>query len=127
MSPLVTTGRRTLHLAAWGWALLIAVLLSLPPSLMQPAGTGWQPPAWLAAWGDEMTHFVLFAVLAALALGGGAEPRRALTASAAYGALTEILHLLLPYRAAQWGDLAADLAGVAVVGAVAALRRRRRP
>ena len=73
-------------------------------------------------------HFAAFAVLAFLVLawvageawaGGDGRPKRgavvlAFAAATAYGGLIEVLQAPLPYRSAQWSDLATDGAGAAV-------------
>lgn len=115
------------HWLPWAWAGLIWVLLSLPVGLVpeEDAMESWLPP-WLEAplevWGDKIAHAGLFAVLAFLVW--RSRPGRwrlGFLGCAAYGALTELYHLLLPYRSAEWGDVGADIAGVALVAVVLAV------
>lgn len=113
----------------WAWAALIFVLLSLPAGLVpeEEAMESWLP-LWLQAplelWGDKIVHAGLFAVLAFLAW--RSRPERwckGFLWCAAYGALTELYQLFLPYRSAEWGDVAADVGGVALVAVVLVLFR----
>ncbi len=118
---MTTNERNRRRWMPWAWAGLIWVLLSLPSGLV-PEEEAIEPwlPLWLQAplelWGDKIVHLMLFAVLAWLTW--RSRPRRwkiGFLACAAYGALTEAYHLLLPYRSAEWGDVAADLGGVGLV------------
>ncbi len=64
-------------------------------------------------------HFLEFALLAGLLAGWACarieavwQPMAAAwLAATAYGALIEVLQMPLPYRSAQWGDLAMDAGG----------------
>ena len=71
---------------------------------------------------DKWLHAVTFAVLALWFTGQYARPSYWKIAAGliAYGAAIEIGQSLIPYRTAEWGDLAADAAGV-LVGVVIAL------
>jgi hypothetical protein len=111
----------------WAWAGLIWLLLSLPSGLV-PEGEAMESwlPLWLQApleaWGDKLVHAGLFAVLAVLTW--HSRPRRwrvGFLWCAAYAALTELYHLLLPYRSAEWGDVAADFSGIALVAVLVLL------
>lgn len=85
----------------------------------------------------QVGHFLEFALLAALlarwACARMGSPSQAVVAAwlaaTAYGALIEVLQMPLPYRSAQWGDLAMDAAGAGaglVVAVVLRWSRRRR-
>jgi len=98
-------------------SLLVALVLLVPI----PEVEGVPPGPW-ERWLDELVHLALFAGLAAawrragvgargrslglLALGG---------ALVGYGALLELAQGATGWRTAEWGDLAADALGVALV------------
>lgn len=108
---------------AFVWALVILGLGSIP---------SLTPPVDLPL--DKVGHFGMFAVLGAL-LAHGLQ-RAQLRASIAWpllaglviGAADELHQRTVPGRSAEWGDLAADVAGCAVALLLArrALERRAR-
>lgn len=84
--------------------LAILVLSLMPPSSGLPT-TGW----------DKSNHMLGFGTLGFLGIHGW--PNRAVVVLAtllAYGGLIEILQSFTPYRSAEWADLLADGAGLAV-------------
>lgn len=76
---------------------------------------------------DKLMHFVAFAILGVGAFLSWPRqpffPRIAL-ALAAYGATIEVVQFFLPWRSAEWLDLAADVAGVVVCGLMLTLISR---
>ncbi len=80
-------------------------------------------------------EFGLFAVLVAVARGGGwrtaghddAGLRAGALAGAGYGGAIEIIQAPIPYRSADWRDFAVDVAGVAVALGLLWWARRRAP
>ncbi len=70
-------------------------------------------PGWLAL--DKWMHGLTFAFLALWYTGQYARASYWLIALGLllYGAIIEIGQSMIPYRTAEWGDLAADLAGIA--------------
>lgn len=84
---------------------------------------------------DKLAHVAYFAVTGLLAAragfaGHGWSARRAavvvVLGALAWGCLDELHQSLTPGRAAQAGDVAADVAGAALGAGAAALLRRRR-
>jgi VanZ family protein len=103
-----------MRVAPWRWALALCMLTILVLSLMPPSPsmptTGW----------DKSNHALGFAALAVLS--HWAWPGRTVFALAgllAYGGLIEVLQSFTPSRYAEFGDLFADGAGLAL-GAVLA-------
>lgn len=88
------------------WLCMAAVLaLCLMPPVQHLPSTGW----------DKANHALGFAVLAVLGL--FAYPARTagvLLGLLAFGAVTEVLQSLTGYRTAEWLDLLADAAGLAI-------------
>ncbi len=70
-------------------------------------------PAWPAL--DKWMHGLTFTLLALWYTGQYARASYWLIALGLllYGAIIEIGQSMIPYRTAEWGDLAADLAGIA--------------
>lgn len=109
------------------WAVLVAVLLLLPGSVLPL-------PAWLAetgtGWLDKAVHGLLFFVLALLAAAcAGSRFERplltAIVASSAYGTLLEGVQALLGTRSFEVADIVADVLGSILGGIVAGLAARR--
>jgi len=101
----------------WSCGLVILVLALLPTAADLP-GTGW----------DKGNHFLAFLVLTVL--GCRAYPNHVvilLAGTVLYGGLIEVLQSFLPYRSAEWGDLAADAVGTLVGGTVCFCFRPRTP
>lgn len=100
------------RLLAWSLALAIAVG-SLLPSMPGPA----------LKFSDKLQHFLAYVVLA-LVFAAAFSRRHWLGIAAGlfvFGALIELLQWWLPgQRSAEWGDLAANVGGIAT-GLVAAL------
>ena len=133
------TGFTRSHLPALAWAAFVAVALAAPGDALAK----WSDDVWLGAWLDplldKIVHFVLFAVLAALAArsfreldpsGRGRTLARrpllaAVLASIAYGALSELGQLWFTARTAELADLAADAAGALCAAGLAWFTRRR--
>jgi VanZ family protein len=100
------------------WALLTAILLLVPASLV-PDLVGASAPGL-----DKAVHVLLFLVLGALAVGSARgrlrHPVLAATAvGVAYGAVLELLQAVLGWRSAELADVFADAIG-STLGAVAA-------
>jgi VanZ family protein len=126
----VTPGSRLL-LGAWGppaaWCALLFVVSSLP---LRTEGEVFRG-------GDKVVHGVEYAVLglllarALLRVRPGRSPGPVLATAAAlataYGFTDEVHQLLVPERAFEWGDLAADAAGGILGAALFVLAARRRP
>jgi VanZ family protein len=115
---------RTAH---WRRLLLVlaalVALLALMPAPPQAASLGW----------DKANHLLAFTALAACAVFGFRGQRAALwavlAALLAFGAAIELLQQLVPNRQAEWADLLADAAGIALGAALASawLRWRAAP
>ena len=99
-------------------ALLIAVVtaLTVVPAFLMPRQVTGLPGV------DKWLHALTFAILALWFTGQYARRSYWLIAIglAGYGALIEIGQSLIPYRSAEWGDLVADIVGIAA-GLVIAL------
>jgi VanZ family protein len=116
------------HLPALAWAAVILVVLGLPSALVGP----WADRLPLGGLPiDKLIHLALFLVMAILAersLAAFPRLRRtvlaAFLAASAYGALAEAAQLAWTDRTAEWGDLAADVAGAGWAAALIARRRR---
>ena len=90
---------------AFGTCVLAVLLLALMPTDVPIPSTGW----------DKSNHLLAFSVMALL--GRRACPGRTLVVLAgllAYGALIEVLQSFTPSRSADWHDLVADGAGLAL-------------
>lgn len=91
----------------WAFWLCMAAVLTLclmPPAQHLPS-TGW----------DKANHALGFAVLAVLGLlAYPARTARMLLGLLAFGAAIEVLQSLTGYRTAEWLDLLADAAGLAI-------------
>jgi VanZ family protein len=106
--------------ATGGWRMLLAVLavavgyLALKPAPPTSVDLGW----------DKLNHVAAFAALAFSAQLGYPTSQRtklaALVAIFAFGGLIEVLQHFVPSRSAQWGDLLADLVGIACGAGLAA-------
>lgn len=104
-------------LARLFWACVLAVLVLMAA----PIGNGLPSTGW-----DKSDHVCTFLVLGLLGL--RAYPQRGLSVAAGlviYGALTEGLQGLLPYRYAEWLDIAADAVGVVLACLLWSLWLRR--
>ena len=99
------------HRRAWqianGLLLTFVFVMAIVPALWTPA-----PPQWSGA--DKWLHGLVFMVLALWHTGQYARASywKIAAGLAAYGVLIEIGQSLIPYRSAEWGDIAADFAGV---------------
>jgi hypothetical protein len=105
------------------WATLVALLLLAPPGLLPGMG------AWSGSGRDKAGHFVLFAVLALLAVAPARLRTRhplavAVIGSIAYGGVLEALQALTGARTAEVSDLLADGLGSCAGALVPALWRR---
>jgi len=100
--------------AVRSWRITLCVLvvavtwLALTPAPPAPIDTGW----------DKANHLLAFVALSASACLGFPGSRMRLLAVAAallaFGGLIELLQMALTSRSAEWGDLLADLAGIAL-------------
>ena len=89
--------------------LALAVLVSLVV-LFSP---GSEVPS--VAISDKLVHGALFAALAVTARMAGGRPAVVAAALVAYAGASEVLQGVLPiHRDAEWGDVLADVVGVAV-------------
>lgn len=102
----------------WQTASILLLLLVLAATLM-PAFWFWpdkqQLPGWMVG-GDKWLHGVTFVVLA-LWFAGQYRPQsywRIAIGLLAFGALIEISQSVVTYRSAEWLDMAANVAGIAV-------------
>jgi len=105
MLPLQYPGRWR----AANWLLLSSVfLLAIVPAIWATDAM----PGWTGL--DKWLHGLTFAVLALWMTGQYARDSYGwiLLGLALYGALIEVGQSMIPYRSAEWGDLAADLAGL---------------
>jgi len=85
----------------WGCGAIILVLALIPAAPELPSA-GW----------DKGNHVLAFLVLTVL--GGRAYPNHIaiiLVGAVLYGGLIEVLQSFIPYRSAEWADLAADAVG----------------
>ncbi len=119
LSPLDSPSARR----RWAWlTLLLLVYVSWEALSPSAKGLGMQHF-------DKVLHVSAFTTLALTAsLSLPAMSRVALSVAAAllaYGGLIEILQRYIPGRDASWGDLAADLCGIALGMGLATLARRR--
>lgn len=117
MSPVSRFDPRKETPRAVAATLFVALVLLVPI----PEVEGVPPGPW-ERWLDELVHLALFAGLAvAWRRSGVAAPfgNRGLLALGgalvAYGALLELAQGATGWRTAEWGDLAADALGVALV------------
>lgn len=87
-------------------ALVLVLAMSLwPMTEPPPLHTGW----------DKTDHLAAFVVLGLLGLGAWPDHRmRVLAGLLLYGALIEVLQGFTGYRQADWRDLVADAAGLAL-------------
>ena len=83
----------------------VLALSLMPPGPADLSGFGW----------DKSNHLIAFGVLGVLAhLGWPQRPGRVIACLLGFGALIEVLQGLTDYRTAEWFDLVADGAGLAV-------------
>lgn len=101
--------RPAIALRAWrlafGLCVLAVLVLALMPTDLTMPSTGW----------DKSNHLLAFSVMALL--GRRAYPGQTvavLSSLLAYGALIEVLQSFTPNRFAEWQDLVADAAGLAL-------------
>ena len=109
------TASRAALAGFWGCAVAVLVLALAPDAGAQHFGWGW----------DKANHAFAFAVLCLL--GTVAWPRRTLrllAALLAYGVAIELLQSLTAGRHADWRDMVANAAGLALAWAVASAARR---
>ncbi|MEQ1684857.1 MAG: VanZ family protein [Burkholderiaceae bacterium] len=106
----------------WRW-LLAALLVTVSWLALSPA-----PPHALDSGWDKLNHAGAFAVL--MLTGVFASPRSRIGVLAlliglfCFGALIEVAQSFTPTRSAEWGDLLADLVGMAAGGLAAMLVTR---
>lgn len=103
----------------WGYAfgacLLGALVLALMPAGIPMPSTGW----------DKSNHLLCFAVLALLGCRAYAGRETAvLLGLLFYGGAIEVLQSFTSYRSAEWRDLLADAAGLALGLGLRALGRK---
>ena len=103
----------------WRWILagLVTAVswLALSPAPPDGLDTGW----------DKLNHASTFAVLTVVSIFAFARSQRnlwrLLVALLCYGAAIEVAQSFTPTRSAEWGDLLADLIGVAAGAMLATL------
>ncbi len=87
-----------------------------------------QPPAAMTGGWDKLNHALAFAALAwsaCLALGDSVRRRwSAVAGLLAFGGAIELAQLVVPGRAGEWSDLLADVIGIVIGSALAALFHR---
>ena len=100
---------------ASGLLLSAIFMMAIVPALWATA----IPQSWSAT--DKWLHGLTFMLLALWYTGQYAPESywRIAVGLSAYGALIEIGQSMIPYRSAEWGDLVADIAGIAVGLAIA--------
>lgn len=109
--PSASRWRRAVALVAWGWTLVVFVLLWMPPP---------PPPEIVWPWWDSLVHFGLLAGFGGLWTWSGLRGAWLLPLGVLLGAVTELGQGMLPWeRHSSLGDLAFDVLGL-VVGWVAA-------
>ena len=106
---------RTRWQIATGLLLTAVFLMAIVPALWAPA----VPVTWSAT--DKWLHGLTFMLLALWYTGQYAPESywRIAVGLTAYGGLIEVGQSMIPYRTAEWGDLVADVAGIAVGLAIA--------
>jgi len=115
---LLTATTSAAAIRRWRWSLagLVTTVSWLALSPAPPAGldTGW----------DKLNHAGAFAVLTLVSIFAFARsqrnPWRLLVGLLCYGAAIEVAQSFTPTRSAEWGDLLADLIGMAA-GAMLAM------
>ena len=111
----------------WWRVLLLFLLVAVSTLAIMP-----RPPASIDFGWDKLNHVLAFATLACSA-GLGFPAARASRfvvplALLAYGGLIELLQRWVPQRSGEWGDLLADVIGIACGMLVAsAVRRATKP
>jgi VanZ family protein len=107
-------------------ALLLLLLISVAWLAFMP-----EPPDNHLPHGDKLNHLLAFGTLAAVARFSAAPGRRQAALAAVglltYGGFIEIVQTQLAWRSGEWLDLLADVAGIALGLAVAALLRHLHP
>ncbi len=95
-------------------ALLLAIVLVV--ALVPAAWLSPQDPNFPFFMSDKLLHGITFTALALWFSGQYARHSywRLVTGLLAFGLLIEVTQRMLPYRTAEWMDLLADAAGVAV-------------
>lgn len=111
MEPSVAWSRTT-RLLAWGWTILIFVVLWIPPP---------PPPEVVLWWYDKAVHFALLLGFGGLWTWHGLRGRRLWPWGVVVGAASEAGQGLLPWRHCSGDDFAFDVAGLLVGGALARL------
>jgi len=92
------------RLALFGCAAAVLVLALMPLARAMPS-TGW----------DKADHLLAFAVLALLGMKAFPKNQTACMGGVlAFGALIELLQAAGTYRFAEWRDIVADAAGIAI-------------
>jgi VanZ family protein len=100
----------------WTWLFFVQVAVVVGAGAL--ASLGRVPVAVFTAGVDKLGHFLGLGVLALLAVGffGRARARPTLLVIAALSVLEEVSQGLLPARTFDFGDMAANLAGIALGG-----------
>ncbi len=96
-----------------GYLLLVVILVA---ALVPAAWLSPQDPNYPFFISDKLLHGITFTALALWFSGQYARHSywRLVTGLLAFGSLIEVTQRMLPYRTAEWMDLLADAAGVAV-------------
>jgi VanZ family protein len=113
---------------AWAWLFLAQLVLVVLASVM--ATLGVFPPVIFRAPFDKVGHLFAYGLLAFLGVGffGSARARPVVVFLLLAATLEELSQLALPHRTFDLGDLAMNVAGICLFGALSAARisaRRR--
>ncbi|MDX1999482.1 MAG: VanZ family protein [Thermoanaerobaculia bacterium] len=123
----MTISRLRPYRPAFLWAAFLGLLL-LTPGGDRPSQFGLVA-ALATAGGDKIFHALVFAVLGGLlrraVLAAGHGPLRVLAGGIAYGAVTEAAQAFVPGRSADSLDCLADVLGLLLGWALAALAASR--
>ena len=113
------TQARTAARPWWTWLFFVQLAVVLGAGVL--ASVGWVPGALFSSGVDKLGHFLGLGVLCFLAVSffGRSSWRRTVLVIAAASVLEELSQGLFPARTFDFGDMAANLAGIALFGGLA--------